>query len=680
MADIGSQHISFDNLAHYDAKIKQYVDEKTDNLVATCDAINQLQEDTRKLFDQVSDVDKQAAVNATEIENLNQDVTRIDNAIAADHVVLENTRLALENKADEQHTHHVHDIVDFIAPDLSGYYTKQEVDLITGPLITSDEFYVAIQDTVNRTELSEVKDALTAQINSKADAEDIPVKLSDLENDLNFLTHVPAEYITETELAARGFLTEHQDLSDYVKTECLDHYASKEYVLQKIAEAELTGQGVDLSAYYTKTETEAAIKTAIDAIDIPDVSNLVTKAELEAVQDVASSNSEKLLTIESDLVDISQTLENIPTTYATKTEVAAVDAKVDAIVIPKVPTKVSELENDAKFITIADVPETDLSDYYTKSETENQIAEAIKDIEHPTVNLDGYATEAWVNQQGFLTEHQDLSDYAKKSDIPSLEGYATETFVTDAISNIKHPDPDLSNYYTKGETDSAINAAIDGIEIPEVDLAPYATKAQVAEQVAAKADNILFTTDMRVTTPSGLFVEQESVQNLTITEIITKLLGLTLYTPPVTPEGVLEGTPQSAVTIITNEIPAYMLTNNGIVVVPYEYRILTIEEGAQDNQSESFLYQIVDESNIAVETGYQIVTQELSEGWVTICVPETVTKFSVKIYDGMAGAWVTPEWKLLPNAELSLDGYVVYTVDPDYDIYESTSLRIVIED
>lgn len=35
-------------------------------------------------------------------------------------------------------------------------------------------------------------------------------------------------------------------------------------------------------------------------------------------------------------------------------------------------------------------------------------------------NLTGYATESWVLQQGFLTQHQDLSDYAKLSDIPVI--------------------------------------------------------------------------------------------------------------------------------------------------------------------------------------------------------------------------------------------------------------------
>ena len=35
-------------------------------------------------------------------------------------------------------------------------------------------------------------------------------------------------------------------------------------------------------------------------------------------------------------------------------------------------------------------------------------------------SLSGYATETWVNEQGFLTQHQDLSNYATKDEIPTV--------------------------------------------------------------------------------------------------------------------------------------------------------------------------------------------------------------------------------------------------------------------
>ena len=50
-------------------------------------------------------------------------------------------------------------------------------------------------------------------------------------------------------------------------------------------------------------------------------------------------------------------------------------------------------------------------------------------------SLDGYATESWVQSQGYLTEHQDLSSYALKTEVPSLDGYATEEWVNNQLSN-----------------------------------------------------------------------------------------------------------------------------------------------------------------------------------------------------------------------------------------------------
>lgn len=326
------------------------------------------------------------------------------------------------------------------------------------------------------------------------------------------------------------------------KIPSVEGLASEEFVIKKIAEAELADQDVDLSAYYTKSETDSAIKSAVDAIEVPDVSNLATKEELDAVQNVAGENSVKLFQIDSDLVDINAKLDTIPTkvselendagyvtvknvmetvaeskliytlslqsnkqdntfiitdsgfnefqknwaynilkirvgnyvypckisyfayehykvTYLecdsgsasgitpvtldikrqsdgywkvyvwrsahTLANTATVDAAIESLEL-RLPTKVSEFINDTGYITLEDIPETDLSNYYNKTETENLIAEAVESIEHPTVDLEGYATEEWVNEQGFLTEHQDLSEYAKKSDIPEAELFVVD--------------------------------------------------------------------------------------------------------------------------------------------------------------------------------------------------------------------------------------------------------------
>ena len=128
-----------------------------------------------------------------------------------------------------------------------------------------------------------------------------------------------SKFVTEEQLTAAISAIEIPDVSTFATKEelesaiagivipSLDGYATEEFVTQKIAEAQLADTDVDLSAYYTKTETDSAIQNAVDAIEIPEV-----------------------------------------------------------------PTKVSELENDSGFITIDDVTPTDLSGYYTKEEVDSK--------------------------------------------------------------------------------------------------------------------------------------------------------------------------------------------------------------------------------------------------------------------------------------------------------------------
>ena len=74
-----------------------------------------------------------------------------------------------------------------------------------------------------------------------------------------------------------------------------------------------------------------------------------------------------------------------------------------------------------------------LADYALKSEIPDVSGYALKS-EVPS--LTGYATETWVESKGYLTEHQSLDGYALKSEIPSLTGYATQTYVDDKIGQI----------------------------------------------------------------------------------------------------------------------------------------------------------------------------------------------------------------------------------------------------
>ena len=128
--------------------------------------------------------------------------------------------------------------------------------------------------------------------------------------------------------------------------------------------APTSGEGADLSNYYTKAEVDEAILKAITNIEIEvDLSKYATKEEVAVIQQQSARNEVKILAIDSELFDIKEQIANIPTVdltgYATKEEVVAVEAKIPSI------------EGLA---------------------TKQELEEAINSIEHPVVDLTGYAT------------------------------------------------------------------------------------------------------------------------------------------------------------------------------------------------------------------------------------------------------------------------------------------------
>lgn len=68
------------------------------------------------------------------------------------------------------------------------------------------------------------------------------------------------------------------------------------------------------------------------------------------------------------------------------------------------------------------------------------------------------------NDSNFLTEHQSLDGYAKKTDIPTIPTNVS-AFINDEGYLTEHQS--LDNYYTKEQTDSSINTALDAIAVPQ---------------------------------------------------------------------------------------------------------------------------------------------------------------------------------------------------------------------
>ena len=231
-----------------------------------------------------------------------------------------------------------------------------------------------------------------------------------------------SDYVTKELLESKHYLTEHQSLADY---------ATKLYVDDKVKSIKIPD--VNLSNYYTKLEVDKKIE-GLSTPDI-DLSAYAKKVELPTKLSELTNDSGFITTYtETDPVWNSQKVnyytkdEINGKNYLTQHQSLADYVKTEALTTAlttyakktELPTKLSELTNDSGYITT--YTETDpvwtseKVNYYTKDE---------------------------INGKNYLTEHQSLADYAKKSEIPTdyvrnteLTSYATKTYVTEQIGSI----------------------------------------------------------------------------------------------------------------------------------------------------------------------------------------------------------------------------------------------------
>ena len=255
------------------------------------------------------------------------------------------------------------------------------------------------------------------------------------------LQEVPSEYVTETELQGKGFLTEHQDISgkqdlisdlddirngaakgatalqsvpaEYVtETELTNKkYATEGWVSEEIAKAQLGGEDIDPSVFATKDD----IKDFITSGWVENQGFLTEHQDITGKQDVISD----LETIRANAAKGATALQSVPAEYVTETELQnkgyltshqnishlatkeeltgyTTDSEFSALSIT-VSQKQDKIENLETIINGAAKGATALqsvpAEYVTETELQNK----------------GYATQTWVEGKKYLTSHQDIS-------------------------------------------------------------------------------------------------------------------------------------------------------------------------------------------------------------------------------------------------------------------------------
>ena len=292
----------------------------------------------------------------------------------------------------------------------SGYITSIPSEYITDSELTAKGYATEnyVTTAIDNAQLSGGSGE-TVDMTKYALKTDIPTKTSELTNDSEFITEIPTEYITETELNNKGYLTEHQSLENYAKISDLHSHSNKS-VLDNITSDKVTewNNKSTFSGNYNDLTNKPTIPTVTNDLTNTLKSNYDT-AYTHSQSTHAPSNAQK----NSDI---------------TKTEIEAkLTGNITSHTHSQYLTEHQSLEN---YALKSEIP----TNYLTSIPSE-------------------YVTETELTAKGYITEHQDLSDYALKSEIPTdyiteipseyvtdselnNKGYATESYVDDAVANL----------------------------------------------------------------------------------------------------------------------------------------------------------------------------------------------------------------------------------------------------
>lgn len=127
------------------------------------------------------------------------------------------TKAEIEAKLTGNIATHTHSQYLTEHQDLSDYALKTQLHTHTNKNALDMIIEAKIDEWNNKSDFSGSYNDLT----DKPTIPTVPTDISSFTNDVGYLTSVPSEYVTDEELEAKGYLTQHQDLSDYAKKDTL---------------------------------------------------------------------------------------------------------------------------------------------------------------------------------------------------------------------------------------------------------------------------------------------------------------------------------------------------------------------------------------------------------------------------------------------------------------------------
>ena len=387
--------------------------------------------------------------------------------------LVKNRVLALELKTDKDTVYDDSEVKERLttlenkAPvDLSGYATKEELRNVSGSQPLADNL-VTKEELENRHYISDVSNLATKD------------ELNEVRNSQP--TVDTSHLVTRDELEGKGYLTTHQDLSEYAKKSELYNDSDLK------ARVEVLEQKTDKDTVYDDTP----LKERVMAL------------ESRAIE--GGTYDDKPI---RDRLDVLEAKEDKDTKYDDT----------------EVKRRLTELESKPVVDSFVFVTDEKLASkgYLTEHQSlENVVTKEELEAKH-------YVTEETLNNKAYLTSHQDLSNYALKSEIPqpyndslltervtALESKAIEggayddTDLRNRVINLENKPPlDTSEFVTNQALESRgyINDVSNFVTKEELTNKGYLTTHQSLDNVVTKEE---LATKGYITDVSNLVTKEE---------------------------------------------------------------------------------------------------------------------------------------------------------------------------
>lgn len=254
--------------------------------------------------------------------------------------------------------------------------------------------------------------------------------------------------------------TLYQPIGDYAYKSDLPEFNPADYLLKSELPTQIS---------YFENDAEYLTQSYLDGkyYTIPQITEIV---------DNVKANSEALLYnyYDRDQVDelLKKSKENdnaIHNLYEQRlSDLEAIDHNIFA--------EKSELEN---YVTVENF-DNEIANHYTKEQTDKAIAEAITGENIGSLLSKEEASETYQPIGDYLTEHQDLTDYAKKDEVSS----EIDTKVTEAVDNLH-----ISDYLTITDAEQTYQPKGDYLTEHQ-SLADYMTIARAEEEHAQISEDL----------------------------------------------------------------------------------------------------------------------------------------------------------------------------------------------